>query len=154
MKSVLNTHWKAWYWGWNSSTLTTWCKELTHWKRPWCWERLKAGGEGDDREWDGWMARRTWVWVDSGSWWRTGKPGVLQSMGSQRVGHNWATEHHHHRVRTRSQVAFSGKWGEQNLIDHCLNYLPPLICLILSHFTLFQPPPSKQPCQWVSKYLL
>jgi len=69
--------------------------ELTHWKRPWCWERLKAGGEVDHRGWDGWMAsltRWTWVWVNSGSWWWTGRPGVLQSMESQRVGHDWATE--------------------------------------------------------------
>ena len=61
----------------------------------WCWEGLGVGGEGDDRGWDGWMespTRRTWVWVDSGSWWWTGKPGVLQFTGSQRVGHNWATE--------------------------------------------------------------
>jgi len=68
---------------------------LTHWKRPWCWERLKAGGEGANRGWDGWMASPTWwawVWVNSGSWWWTGKPGVLQSMGSQRVGHDWVTE--------------------------------------------------------------
>ena len=66
-------------------------KELTHWKRPWCWERLKVGGEGDDRGWDGWMASPTWwtgVWVSARSWWRTGKPGVLQSMGSQRIGHD------------------------------------------------------------------
>ena len=72
-----------------------WHEELTHWKRPWCWEKLKAEGEGDDRGWDGWMAlptQLTWVWVGSGSWWWTGKPGVLQSMGSQRVGHDWATE--------------------------------------------------------------
>ena len=64
--------------------LTTWCKELTHWKRPWCWERLKARGEGDNREWDCWMAsptRWTWVWASSGNWWWTGKPGTLQSMG-------------------------------------------------------------------------
>ena len=64
-------------------------------KRPWCWKRLKAGGEGDDRGWDGWMAsptQWTWVRVNSGSWWWTGKPGVLQSMGSQRIRHNWATE--------------------------------------------------------------
>ena len=70
-------------------------EELTHWKRPWCWERLKVGGEGDDRGWDGWMATPTWwtwVWVSSGSWWWTGKCGVLQSMGSQRFGHDWATE--------------------------------------------------------------
>ena len=62
------------------------CEELTHLKRPWCWERLKAGGEGDDRGWDGWMAsltRWTGVWASSGRWWRTGKSGSLQSMGSQ-----------------------------------------------------------------------
>ena len=94
-KLVLNTHWKDWCWSWNSNTLATWCKELTHWKRPWCWERLKVGGEGDNRGWDGWMVlptRWTWVWVNSRSWWWTGRPGVPQSMGSQRVGHNWATE--------------------------------------------------------------
>ena len=94
-KSVLNIHWKDWHWSWNANTLATWCKELTHWKRSWCWARLKAGGEGDDRGWDVWMAsltRWTWVWVSSGSWWWTGKPGVLQSMGSARVRHNWATE--------------------------------------------------------------
>ena len=65
------------------------------WKNPWCWERVKAGGEGDDRGWDGWMAslmRWTWVWVGFRSWWRTWRPGVLQSMGSQRIGHNWVTE--------------------------------------------------------------
>ena len=79
-----NIHWKDWGWSWNSNTLVTWCEELTHWKRPWCRERLKAGGEGDGRGWDGWMAsptQWTWVWVTSGSWWWTGKPGVLQSMG-------------------------------------------------------------------------
>ena len=67
----------------------------THLKRPWCWERRKAEGEGDDRGWDGWMASRTqwtWIWVDSQSWWWIGRPGVLQSTGSQRVGHDWATE--------------------------------------------------------------
>ena len=77
------------------NTLATWCEELTHWRRPWCWERLKVGREGDDKEWDGWMAsltQWTWVWVSSGSWRWTGKPGVLRSMGSQRVGHDWATE--------------------------------------------------------------
>ena len=94
-KSTLNIHWKDWYWSWNSNSLATWCEELTHWKRPWCRERLKVRGEGDDRGWDGWMApltQWTWVWVSSGSWWWTGKPGVLQSMGSQRVGHDWVTE--------------------------------------------------------------
>ena len=76
-------------------TLATSCKELTHWKRLWCWEGLGAGGDGDDRGWDGWMAsptRWTWVWVNSRSWWWTGKPAVLQFMGLQRVGHDWVTE--------------------------------------------------------------
>ena len=71
--------------------LATWCKE----KRPWCWERLKAGGEGDNRGWEGWMVsptQWTWVWVGSGNWWWTRKPGVLWSMGSQRVGHDCVTE--------------------------------------------------------------
>ena len=65
-KSRLNIHWMDWWWSWSSNTLATWCKELTHLKRPWCWERLKAGEEGDDRGWDGWMAsptQWTWVWV-------------------------------------------------------------------------------------------
>ena len=82
-KLVLNIHWKDWCWSWNSNTLTTWCKELTHLKRPWCWERLKVGGEGDDRGWDGWMASSTqwtWVWVNSGRWWWTGRPGVLHAV--------------------------------------------------------------------------
>ena len=85
-KSVLNIHWKDWCWKWSSNSLATLCEELTHWKRPWCWERLKAGGEVDDREWDGWMAsptQWTWVWVNSRSWWWTGRPGMLQSKGSQ-----------------------------------------------------------------------
>ena len=75
--------------------LATSYKELTHWKRPWCWEGLGAGGEGDCRGWDGWMASPTWctwVWVNSGSWWWTGRPGVLWFMGSQRVRHDWVTE--------------------------------------------------------------
>ena len=94
-KSDLNIYWKDWCWNWNSNTLATWYEELTHWKRPWHWERLKAGGEGDGRGWDGWMAlltQWTWIWVDSRSWWWTGRPGVLQFMGLQRVGHDWATE--------------------------------------------------------------
>ena len=86
-----------WCWSWNSSTLATSCEELTHWKRPWCWEGLGAGGEGDDRGWDGWMAsptRWTWVWVNS-CWelvmdkeaWHAVIHGV-----AKRVGHDWVTE--------------------------------------------------------------
>ena len=82
-------------WSWNFHVLGTWWEKLIHWKRPWCWERLKAGGEEDDRGWDGCMASLTWwtwVWANSGRWWRTGKPGVLLSTGLQRFGHNLATE--------------------------------------------------------------
>ena len=74
-RSVLGVHWKDWCWSWNSNTLATWFEELTHWKRPWRWERLKAGGEGDDRGWDGWMASPTqWTWV---GW----TPGVSDGQG-------------------------------------------------------------------------
>ena len=76
-------------------TLATWCEELTLWKRPWIWERLNVEGEGDKREWDSWMASLslwTWVWANFRSWWWTGKPGVLQSMGLQRVRQDWVTE--------------------------------------------------------------
>ena len=80
-KSVVNIHWKDWCWSWN---LATWCEEQTLWKRPWCWERLKVGGEGDDRGWDGWMAsptRWTWIWVSSGSWWWIGSLACCSPRG-------------------------------------------------------------------------
>ena len=84
--TILSIHCKEWYW--SSNTLVTWCKELTHWKRPWCWERLRAGGEGGDRGWDGWTAsptQWTWVWANSGRQWRTGRPGVLQPPDTTEV---------------------------------------------------------------------
>ena len=80
--------------GSGTNYFATWCEETTHWKRPWFWERLKVGGAGDDRGWDGWMAsltQWTWVWVGSRSWWWPRKPDMLQSMGSW-VGHGWVTE--------------------------------------------------------------
>ena len=95
LKEISPGCWKDWCWSWSTNTLATWCEELTHWKRPWCWEGLGSGGEGDNRWWDDWMASLTgwaWVWVNSGSRWWTGKPGVLQSMRLQRVRHNWASE--------------------------------------------------------------
>ena len=90
--NVSSVHWKDQCWSWNSNTLATWCEQLTYLKRPWCWERLRARGEGEDRGWDGWMAsltRWTWVWVNSRSWRWTGRPGVLRFRGSQRVGDDW-----------------------------------------------------------------
>ena len=88
---------RCWCWSWSSKTLATWCEELTHWRRPWCWEILKAGGERDDRGWDGRMApltQRRWVWVNSGRWWRRGKPSMLQSMGLQNQTQlsNWCSK--------------------------------------------------------------
>ena len=96
-KSTLNTHWNDWCWSWSSNTLATWCEELTNWKRPWCWERRKAEGAGTT-EHDGQTASLTWwtwVWASSGSWWWTGKPDMLKSVGLQRVGQKqlkWLTE--------------------------------------------------------------
>ena len=113
-RSVLSVHLKDWCWSWNSSTLTTSCKGLTLWKRPWCWEGLGAGGEGGDRGWDSWMAsltRCTWVWVNSGSWWWTEGPGVLRFMGSQGV-----------------QTPLSD-WTELNWKINDIEYL--LICLLV-----------------------
>ena len=112
-KSVLNIHWRDRCWSWNSNTLATWFEKPTHWKRSWCWEGLKAGGEGDDRGWDGWMAsptRWTCVWVDSGWWW-TGGPGVLRFMGSQRVRHDWATE-------------LTDRYMELHILHSCLRMFP------------------------------
>ena len=121
MRLVLGVLRKDWCWSWSSSILATWYEELTHWKKPWCWERLRAGGEGDDRGWDGWMAsstRWTWVWVNSGSCWWTGRPGMLQFMGSQRIGHYWVTELNLSEVWTNLKMGNSwsyilgwGKWG-------------------------------------------
>ena len=80
---------------WSSNTLATWWEEPTYWKRPWWWEGWRAGGERSDRGWDGWMVsltQWTWVWENSRRWWWTGRPGGLQIIGSQRVGHNSVTE--------------------------------------------------------------
>ena len=94
-RSVLGVHWKDWCWSWSSNTLVTSCEKLTHWKRPWCWEGLGAEGGGDDRGWAVWMASPTrwaWIWVNSGSWWWTGRSCTLRFLWLDRVGHNWATE--------------------------------------------------------------
>ena len=93
-QSVLGVHWKDWCWSWNSSTLAIWCEDPTHLKRPWCWERLRAGGEGDDRGWDSWMASLTQghefeqvLGVGDG---QGGL--VCCSPRDLRVRHDWATE--------------------------------------------------------------
>ena len=91
-ESVLNIHWKDWCWNWNSNTLATWCEELTHWKRPWCWERLGAGGRGEDRGWDGWMAsstRWTWVWAGSRRRWGSGSLACCGPRGHRELDRTW-----------------------------------------------------------------
>ena len=127
LRPVLGVHWKDWCSSWNSNTLATWCEELIHWKRPWCWEGLGAGGEADDRGWDGWMAspsQWTWVWVNSGSWWCTGRPGVLRFMGLQTVGHDWVTELNWifdkgvNKTQWRKNSTFS-KWCWENWKTTC-----------------------------------
>ena len=132
-KSVQNIHCKDWCWNRSSNTLATWCKELPHWKRPWCWEGLRAGGEVGDRGWDGWMASLiewTWVWTNSGRWWRTGKPDVLQAMRSQRVGRNLPTE------QQQQQILHANNRGQS---EPSPNWIPPcrVACFLYSFsFTL------------------
>ena len=120
-------YWKDWYWSWNSNTLATWCEELTHWKRPWCWERLRAGGEADDRGWDGWMASLTpWTWVlaSSGSWWWEGNPStLLQSIGSQRFGHDWVTELKTDWHTHTDQPPYHHQKGTTVIVFHGLSHL-------------------------------
>ena len=110
-KSSLNTHWKDWCWSRSSSVLVICCEQPAHWKSPWCGERLRAEGEECVRGWDGWMAspmQWTWTWADFGRWWETRRPGILQSMGSQRVAHDWATEHQQ-QYRRKDLIASGGK---------------------------------------------
>ena len=97
--------------------------ELTHWKSPWCWEGLGAGGEGDNRGWDCWMASPTqwaWVWVNSGSWWWSGRPGVLQFMGLQSWTWlsdwiNWLIEVEKRDLRIKSGTVLNKAWTSGNL---------------------------------------
>ena len=103
--SVLGVHWRDWCWSWNSNTLATWCEELTHWKRPWFWEGLGQEEKGTTEDemvgWHHWLNGHEF---GDGSWWWTGRPGVLPFMGSQRVGQDWATELN---------------WAEGNQTDYC-----------------------------------
>ena len=141
-KSVLNIHWKDWCCSWNSNTLATWWEELTHLKRPWCWERLKVGGEGDTRGWDGWatsLTQWTWVWVNSGSWWWwTGRPGMLQSDMTEQL--NWTELNWtvclrcQDSERDHKMTTFQPPWGQKlskfsssfhhcDLITYCLLWI-------------------------------
>ena len=94
-KSALTINWKDWCWSLSSNTLVNWCEKLTHWKDPDAGKDWRQEEKGMTEKWDGWMAspsQWTCLWAGSGSWWWTGRPGMLQSMGLQRVGHDWVTE--------------------------------------------------------------
>ena len=101
-----------------AETPMLWPPDVKNWLiwRPWCWERWKAGGEEDDRGWDGWMASSTqwtWVWASSGSWWWTGKPGVLQSMGSDMTEWlNWTelAKHLRRKWQWKNRFGIKGSW--------------------------------------------
>ena len=134
-KSILNIHWKDWCWSWSSNTWATWCKEPTHWKRPWCWERLKVGGEGGNRGWDGWIAsptQRTWVWANSGRQWRTEEFKMLRSMGLLRVWHDL--------VMTEQQQQLTKGGGRGKSLDfwESASYTSPLLQMFeIFHNTIY-----------------
>ena len=119
----------------NSNTLATWCEELTHSKRLWCWERLKE--DGRKRGWqrmkwlDGSPTQWTWVWASSKRWWRTGKPGMLQYTGLQKVGHDWVTEQEQRMpsavMRINLAIVIPGDVSET---EKDINYMILLICRI------------------------
>ena len=105
---------------WSSSILVIWYTQITHWKSSWCWERLRAEGEEGVRVWNSWMASTmqwTWTWANSGRWWGTGRPGVLQSMGLQRVRHDWVTEEQQQYRERWIEIGlwYFGGWQVQNL---------------------------------------
>ena len=130
-------------------------------KRLWCWEGLGAGGEGDYRGWDGWMAsltRWTWVWVNSGSWWWTGRPGVLRFIGSQRVGHDWVTELNWTELKnifSGSQLRFRAGWVSSCFSLHYW-WLDLLAPRLLNYYLAFQSlkhflPQSDLPIYWAQR---
>ena len=130
-------------------------QELTHWKRPWPWEGQGAGGEGDDRGWDGWMAsptRWTWVWVNSGSWWWTTRSGVLWFMGSQRVGHDWATELNWTKSKPKN-VSFEPS-EERHYHFQWAFFLKITLCLVLFTITCYGSYTSSVPPSSLRKSLV
>ena len=127
-----------------ANTLATWCKELTHQKRPWCWERLKAGGEGDNRGWYGWMAsptQRTWVWASSGSWWWTGNLACCSPWGhresdmTERL--NWSDHQKFITSISSLQLLLVMRTFEICLLDNFQIYKAELIAIVtMLHITL------------------
>ena len=130
-----------------------WWERLMLRKIFWCWERLKAGGERDDRRWDDWMASQTqwtWVWINSRSWWWTGRPGVLLFMGLQRVRHNWVTElnwpqHNEGRIwQTNSKHYFQGWKTAESISSKIRNKARVPILTTIIHHSFGSPSHSNQ----------
>ena len=120
----MNSLWKDWCWRWNSNTLVTWSEELTHWKRPWCWERLKAGGEGDDRGWDGWMHH----WLNGHESEKT--PGDSEGQGS--LAHLAWGLRGHKESDTTEQLNNNNKPLGCERISFCCSKPPSVWCILYS----------------------
>ena len=141
-KSVLDIHWKDWYWSWNSNTLATWCKELTHSKRPLCWERWKVVGEGDDRGLDGWMASPTRVWVNSGSCDGQGGLACCSPRGCKELDTteplNWTESNYYwclYKIRTQKETpgiyCMMAMWRKRKKVAMCMPRREALVYLHL-----------------------
>ena len=153
-KSNLNIHWKDWCWSWSSNALATWCEELTHWKRPWCWERLKGGGDGDDRGWDGWMASLTpwtWIWTGSGSWYGQGSLACCSPWGCKELD---MTEQDWTVTVTYDVEHLFLCFCESPLVKYLLrslaHFLIKLFVFLLSSFKIFLYPLDNSPLSDIS----
>ena len=131
--------WKDWCWSWSSNTLAAWWEELTHWKKLWYCERLKAGGDGGDRGWDGWKAspmKWTWIWANSSRYWRSGKTAVLQYLGSQRVRHDLVIEQQHNSNPSRYTEKAIENWSQITQLIHSKTKIKRLSYDVLHRFLI------------------
>ena len=117
----LDIHWKDWCLSRSSNTLATWCEELTHLKRPWCWGKLRAGGEGDDRGWDSWMASLTqWtrVWANFRRWWRTEEPGRYGPQDHRQTDTTWQLNDNNSILKSSWHIGAGIQWTGKK--SYCL----------------------------------
>ena len=138
-KSVLNIHWKDWCWSWNSNTLATWWEELTQ-RRPWCWKDWRQEEKEMTEDEMASLTQWTWVWVNSGCWWWTGKPVLLQSMGHKDLDTtewlNWLTDYPLHQSTlkpwTSEQRKFQRLWFFFVCVCHILGQFMSILTLVIS----------------------